>query len=155
MINFDHTWLSFVRNVRNLISTTTCKTFKSDFDQKDSSTINTTVLGMNDTNHSKIHRGHRRQSPNLYSQEQQISIEEVQATIGKSQNSSLIHTVCREFVIIRQCPLVPRYCWNMKTSADDTYIHIWSSHDPSAADAAVMRYDWPCTLGHALRIASV
>ena len=81
-------------------------------------------------------------------------------TIGKRGNSSLIHTIPRQFIIIRQCPLVPRYCRKIKSSSDDTYTHIWSSHDPSAAAAAaaaaaVVRYARPCTLCHALYLASV
>ena len=79
-------------------------------------------------------------------------------TIGKRWNSSLIHTIPRQFIIIGQCPLIPRYCRNIKSSADDTYTHMWSSHDPSAAAAAaaaVVRNARQCTLGHALHLASV
>ena len=73
MISFDHTWLAFIRK---LISTTTCKTFKSDLEQKDASSTST-VLGRNDTNHSEIQPSHTRKSPNLYDQKQQNSIEQV------------------------------------------------------------------------------
>ena len=74
-------------------------------------------------------------------------------------NSSLNYTIPRQFITIRQCPLVPRYFRNILISADDVYTHIWSSHDPFAAAAVAAavgaRYARPWTLGHALRLASV